>query len=91
MEKIGVLLMALFFVELVLKAKYKFQAESFGKPTKNGFLQRPYEDIRSLTQLPMNGKLTEKQVVVRLLLMQAIVCVLVFIASYFSVFRFLAI
>ena len=91
MEKIGVLLMALFFIELVLKAKSKFQAESFGKPTKSGLLQRPYKDIRSLTQWPMNGKLTEKQVVVRLLALQALVCIAVFLASYLAVFRFLAI
>ena len=91
MEKIGVLLMALFFIELFLKAKSKFQAESFGRPDKNNFLHRPYKKLLSLTQWPMNGKRTEKEVVFEILKLQALICIIVFATSYLGLFRFLII
>ena len=37
METIGVIIMVLFFVEFLIKAKYKFQSECFGIP-QNGIL-----------------------------------------------------
>ena len=89
MEKIGILMMALFFVELALKARTRFQSESFGKPDKEGLLRRPYKKIYSLTHWAMNRKRTEKQVVLRLLALQALVCIAVFLLSFFRVFLFL--
>ena len=89
MEKIGVMLMALYFVELVLKGRHKFQLEGFGVPTKEGLLQAPAK-VSSLTHVVMRqGKFTEKQVVLTLLSMQAAISVLVFVVYYFKLFRFL--
>jgi UDP-N-acetylglucosamine--dolichyl-phosphate N-acetylglucosaminephosphotransferase len=74
-EKIGVILMALFFVELVFKAKHKFQSHCFGIPTPNGIL-KPRPEGGSLTQWIMKqGKFTEKQVTLTILGMQGIICV----------------
>ena len=75
-EKIGVMLMALFFVELVFKAKHKFQSHCFGIPQKDGTL-KPRPEGGSLTQWIMKkGSFTEKQVTGILLGTQAVICVL---------------
>ncbi|MDD5163579.1 MAG: hypothetical protein PHD95_05215 [Candidatus ainarchaeum sp.] len=79
MEKIGVLLMALFFVELLLKARYKMQVESFGIPQKNGILKAPGKKSGSLTHVIMKlGNFNEKQVVIRILAIQAAISIIVF-------------
>ena len=89
MEKIGVMIMALYFVELVLKARHKFQLQSFGIPTKDGFLRAPPES-RSLTHIIMKlGKFREKQIVLIILSAQAVISAIVFIVYYFKLFRFL--
>ena len=89
MEKIGILLMSLYFVELVLKSRHNFQVDGFGIPTKEGFL-RAIPKSSSLTHLVMKrGKFTEKQVVGILLAMQVVVSVVVFAIYYFKLFRFL--
>jgi UDP-N-acetylglucosamine--dolichyl-phosphate N-acetylglucosaminephosphotransferase len=89
MEMIAVLLMLLYFVELVLKARHRFQAESFGVPTKEGFLLAPKKS-GSLTHVVMGlGRFNEKKVVGIILGMQALVSAFVFAASYFKLFRFL--
>ena len=78
MEKLGVFLMLLYFIELILKARTKFKAESFGIPHKNGVLKAP-KRIGSLTHVVMRlGRFTEKQVVSILLAMQATVCIIGF-------------
>jgi len=84
MEKIGIALMILFFIELYLKAKTKFQGESFGKPAKNGLLFAP-EKKNSLTHYFMALRPgTEKQVVIRILTAQAIICIIVLIFAYLN-------
>jgi len=75
MEKLGVFLMLLYFIELLLKARTHFKAESFGIPQKNGVLQAP-EQIGSLTHVVMRaGRFTEKQVVSILLAAQSLICI----------------
>jgi UDP-N-acetylglucosamine--dolichyl-phosphate N-acetylglucosaminephosphotransferase len=85
MEKVGVALMILFFIEFFLKAKKKFQGESFGTPQKNGLLVSPKEK-QSLTHYAMDLKIfgitifkptTEDKVVTRLLTIQAAICLVV--------------
>ncbi len=89
MEKIGILIMLLYFIELVLKARYRFNVESFGIPTKEGFL-RPLTKSGSLTHIVMRrGKFNEKQVVGIILAGQVIVSIVVFALYYFKLFRFL--
>ncbi len=86
MEKIGVLLMAIYFVELVLKIRFNMQREGFGIPTKSGVLKAP-NYTSSVTHVIMRmGRFTEKQVVARILLLQVAVSLLVFSLSYFKLF-----
>ncbi len=78
MEKIGIMVMAIFFVELAFKAKHRFQSECFGIPQSDGTLKA---DPRggSLTQWVMRrGRFTEPLVVGIILAMQAAVCIAVF-------------
>jgi len=86
MEKIGVLLMAIYFVELFLKGRFRMQREGFGIPTKSGILRAP-KQASSVTHLVMRlGNFNEKQVVSIILLFQAGVSLLVFSFSYFRLF-----
>ncbi|MDD5148633.1 MAG: glycosyl transferase family 4 [Candidatus ainarchaeum sp.] len=86
MEKIGVLIMAIYFVELVLKARYKMQVESFGVPQKNGVLKAPVKKSGSLTHVIMKmGNFTEKQVVLRILTLQVIVSAVTFLVFFLRV------
>lgn len=84
LEKLGILLLGLFFVELFFKAKHKFQSECFGLPQRDGTLK---SDPRggSLTQWVMRrGKFTESRVVLIILGLQAVICLTVFLLSYFQ-------
>lgn len=72
-EKVGLMLFALYFIELVLKGRTKMQAESFGKIQEDGTLRAP-EKWGSLTHVVMSrGKFSEKQVVLIILGMQVVV------------------
>jgi UDP-N-acetylglucosamine--dolichyl-phosphate N-acetylglucosaminephosphotransferase len=82
MEKLGILLLVLFFIELYIKSKTKFQGESFGIP-KGKYLMAP-EKKESLTHYFMFGKATEKKVVIRILSAQAIICIIVLIIAYLN-------
>ena len=78
MEKVGVMLFALYFVEFAFKAKYRFQTESFGLAQQDGTLQ-PNPQGGSLTHWVMRrGKFTEPQVTAVILGMQALVALIVF-------------
>lgn len=87
MEKIGLFLFSLYFVELFLKAKSKMQAESFGIIQEDGTLKSP-EKVRSVTHLVMKmGKFTEKQVVIIILGIQVLVVLgtlLFFLINYMA-------
>ncbi len=73
MEKVGLMLFGLYFIELVLKARTFMQAESFGMVQPDGTLQAP-EKTGSLTHIVMRlGKFNERQVVYVLWGLQAIV------------------
>ncbi|MCX6799454.1 MAG: glycosyl transferase family 4, partial [Candidatus Diapherotrites archaeon] len=87
MEKIGVLLMFLYFIELFLKGRFRMQRQGFGVPQSDGTLRAPPGKAASLTHLIMRaGKFTEKQVVSILLLAQVAVSAVVFSLSYFNLF-----
>lgn len=84
LERIGIMLLALFFIEFVIKTKHRFQSECFGIPQLDGTL-RANQKGGSLTQWVMRrGKFTEKQVTSIILLIQAIICITVFAISYFK-------
>ena len=63
MERFGVLVMAIYFCELLFKAKHKFQSECYGIPQRDGTLKAAPRG-GSITQWIMRrGRFTEKQVV----------------------------
>lgn len=81
MEKVGVMLFALYIIEFLIKAKHRFKSECFGVPQKDGTLQ-PRPEGGSLTQFVMRrGRFTENQVVLIILSTQAVVALAV-IAIY---------
>jgi UDP-N-acetylglucosamine--dolichyl-phosphate N-acetylglucosaminephosphotransferase len=83
LEKIGILLMIIYFIELLIKAKHRFKSECFGIPQENGVLMANPKG-GSLTHFIMkHGKFNEKQVVLILLAAQAIVSISVMLASVF--------
>ena len=84
LEKPGILLLALYFIELVLKARHRFQSECFGVPQKDGTLRA---DPRggSITHWVMRrGAFTETKVVLIILSIQAVICITVFLLSFFQ-------
>lgn len=63
-EKFAILIFIPWFLEGILKARKRFQAESFGMLQKDGTLKAPYKKIYSLTHAVMKlGRFKEKQVV----------------------------
>ncbi len=86
MEKIGISLIALHWVELVFKARHKFQSENFGTPQKDGTL-KPDPRGGSLMHFVMSMRtFTEKQLVVFLLSAQFLISAVVFMLFYFRLF-----
>ncbi|MFA5125905.1 MAG: glycosyl transferase family 4 [archaeon] len=84
MESIGIIIIALFFVEFLIKAKHKFQSECFGIPNKNGTLKANPKG-GSTTQFILKigkGKYTESKVTLIILGAQTVICLCV-IALYF--------
>ncbi len=85
-EKVGLGLFALYFVELIFKTKHRFKSECFGLPQKDGTLKADPKG-GSLTHWVMRqGKFTEPQVVGLLLGLQALVCLAVFGLFWFKLF-----
>lgn len=67
-ERFAVVAFVPWFAELLLKARSRFRAESFGILQSDGTLEAPYEKPYSLTHVVMNaGRFTEKQVVLILM------------------------
>jgi len=91
METFGVLVIGLFFIEFLIKAKHKFQSECFGIPNKNGTLSANPKG-GSLTQLILEfgkEKLTESKVTLNILGIQLIICAIAltyFFIKFFKVF-----
>ncbi len=84
MEKIGILLFSLFFVELLFKARHGFKSECFGLPQEDGTLKAS-PNGGSLTHWVMRqGKFTEKQVTQIILGMQTAICLVVLSLVYFK-------
>jgi UDP-N-acetylglucosamine--dolichyl-phosphate N-acetylglucosaminephosphotransferase len=84
MEKAGVLLLGMFFVELYLKSKTKFQGECFGMPQKNGLLLSP-KNKQSLTHYFMAiSPAKEPIVVTRILFTQLIICILTLVLVFLN-------
>ncbi|RLJ01848.1 MAG: glycosyl transferase family 4 [Candidatus Aenigmatarchaeota archaeon] len=64
MERTGLILFGPYFIELILKSRSKFKAESFGLPLADGTLKPKYDKNYSLTHAIMRlGRFNEWQVV----------------------------
>ena len=86
MEKIGISLIGLYWVELVFKSKHKFQSENFGIPQKDGTL-KPNPRGGSLTHFIMGLRpFTEKQLVITFLGLQLLISFIVFFLFFFEMF-----
>ncbi|MEK6958752.1 MAG: glycosyltransferase 4 family protein [archaeon] len=78
MEIAGVILISLYFIEFIIKAKHKFQSECFGLPQKSGKLSYNPKG-GSLTHLVLRmGKnnLTEPQVTIIISIFQLSICII---------------
>ncbi len=80
MERSGIIVMLPFMIEFLLKLRSKFRASSLGKLREDGKLDPPYGGkIYSWTHLLMKLKpMTEKRVVILLILIQFLFTVLIF-------------
>ncbi len=76
MESVGLLIVALFIIEFLIKAKHKFQSECFGRPNKKNQLSASSKG-GSLTQLVLRlgkGRFTEQKTTAIILGLQALLC-----------------
>jgi len=80
MERFAVYCFIPWFIELLLKARSKFRAESFGKLRSDGTLACRYDECYSLTHVVMKlGKFKENEIVEILIIFEIIICVLAFL------------
>jgi len=87
METIGIVIIALFVIEFLIKARHKFQSECFGIPNKDGQLKATSRG-GSLTQIVMRagkGNFTETQVTSIILGMHTIICAGILIFYLFKI------
>jgi len=84
MEKNGLIVMLPFIIEFFLKLRVKFNASCLGKLREDGKLNPPYgRKIYSWTHAAMNLKpITEKQVTLILILIQAFFVALIFLPIF---------
>lgn len=79
MERNGLIVMLPFIIEFFLKLRVKFKASCLGKLREDGKLDPPYgKKVYSWTHIIMNLKpMTEKQVTITLILIQAFFTILI--------------
>ncbi len=73
MEKFGVFIFTLWFIELLLKSRSRFKAESWGTLQDDGTLDPGYSKNYSLTHVLMRRGLTEKQITYTLVFTQTVI------------------
>ncbi|MFH0829545.1 MAG: glycosyltransferase 4 family protein [Candidatus Aenigmatarchaeota archaeon] len=80
MERFAVLSFAPWFLELMLKSRGCFKRQSFGILRQDGTLALPYPKVYSLTHVMMRiGHLTEKRIVLFLIVAELVVCATVWV------------
>jgi len=90
MERSGLIVMLLFIIEFFLKLRVKFKASCLGKIREDGKLDPPYgKKVYSWAHLIMNLKpMTEKQVTIILILVQACFATLILLSFFFPFLPF---
>lgn len=89
MEKFALFLFIPFIIEGILKAKSKFKAENFGLPQKDGSLEPPSKEIRSLThfflkfikKIKPSHKVYEREVVLALCALEIALVIIGFLIT----------
>jgi len=90
LEIIGVLCLTPYVLEFFIKAKGGFKAQSFGVPNPDGTLSPPNKNPQSLTHVFMRrGKLTEKQIVTRMWMMEMVAGIMAILVAYSSLYYLL--
>ena len=75
-EKFAVICFIPWFIELILKLRNYFRAESFGELKQDGALKNKYKKCYSVTHVVMElGNFNEKQIVRIIVLFELVVCV----------------
>ena len=78
-EKFAIYIFGMFFIELLLKFRSRFQAENFGRIRPDGTLEAPYNKIYSLTHVMMKlGNFKEWQLTLMLIGVQLIFVIIAF-------------
>ncbi len=80
-EKAALIVSAPFFIEFILKARAKFNADSFGNPTEGGKITSKYNKVYSIPHFfARKGIYTEKQITYRCCALTLIIsCIIWFI------------
>lgn len=81
METVGIVLFIPYFIEFVLKARSRFNAESFGKPVGEGVLENRYDKIYSLNHLLIKAGFNEEKARYAIWEFQFICCMLAFYSA----------
>lgn len=85
LQRLGIIIMIPFFIELILKAKSKFNASSLGRVRKDGTIENIYDrKVYSLTHIVMNlGRFTEKQITIIFISIEVLFVILGFVLYLF--------
>ena len=85
MQRLGIIIMTPFFIELILKMRSRFKASSLGKLRTDGTIENIYgKKIYSLTHVVMNlGRFTEKQIALTLIFVELLFVFLGFLLYLF--------
>ncbi len=73
MEKLGIIIFTLWFIEFFLKLRSGFGAASWGDPQPDGTIKPKYDKNYSLTHPLMRRGMTERQIVLFLSLVQTLI------------------
>ena len=75
LEKFGVMIFVLWFIEFFLKLRSRFNAHSWGILQEDGSLKNQHDRIYSLTHVFMSLGMSERGIINSLLLLQTVICV----------------
>jgi UDP-N-acetylglucosamine--dolichyl-phosphate N-acetylglucosaminephosphotransferase len=79
-EKAAIIASIPFIIEFLLKARSKFQAQTYGIALSNGKIMSKYDKIYSLPHLlTITAKYTEKQIVLAMMGLELIFCILIWV------------
>ena len=83
-ERFALIIFTPWFIEVILKIRVMFQAESFGILQKDGTLKAPYKKVYSLTHVVMKlGRFRERDVVLILYVIGVFFSAIAFLISHF--------